>query len=120
MGPLYINNAGPLEFIELIKNASYVCTNSFHGTAFSLIFNKPFLVAPHTTRNTRIASLLEKLELTSQMVTDNHLLYQLVERNLEYDTNKVTRLLHYAIDSSFDFLRTTVGVTRNCTEQSPI
>jgi len=108
-----INNAGPLEFIELIKNASYVCTNSFHGAAFSIIFNKPFLVVPHKSRNIRIVSLLEKLELTSQMVTDNHSLYQLVERNLEYDTNKATRLIHNAIDSSFDFLQTTVGVSRN-------
>lgn len=113
-----ISNAGPLQFIELIKNASYVCINSFHGTAFSIIFNKPFLVTPHTTRNTRIASLLGKLELTSQMVTDNHSLYQLVERNLEYDTNKATRLLHNEINSSFDFLQKTIGVTRNCTKQN--
>jgi polysaccharide pyruvyl transferase len=114
-----INNAGPLEFIELIKNASYVCTNSFHGAAFSIIFNKPFLVVPHKSRNTRIASLLGKLELTSQMVTDNHSLYQLVERNLEYDANKATRLLRNAIDSSFDFLQKTIGGTRNCTKQDP-
>lgn len=114
-----INNAGPLEFIELIKNASYVCTNSFHGIAFSIILNKPFLVVPHKSRNTRILNLLEKLDLTSQMVTDNHSLYQLVERNLEYDANKSTRLLHNAIDSSFDFLQKAIGVTRNCTKQNP-
>jgi hypothetical protein len=119
-----VNNAGPLEFIELIKNASYVCTNSFHGAAFSIILNKPFLVVPlvgaYESRNTRILSLLETLELTAHMVTDNHSLYQLVERNLEYDTNKTTGLLHNAIYSSFDFLQATVGVTRNCTKQNPM
>ncbi|MBE6802070.1 MAG: 4Fe-4S dicluster domain-containing protein [Ruminococcaceae bacterium] len=34
--------AGPSEFVEYIKNASFVCTDSFHGTAFSLNFNIPF------------------------------------------------------------------------------
>ena len=35
-----IVNAGPLDFVNLIKNAQYVCTDSFHGCAFSLIFEK--------------------------------------------------------------------------------
>ena len=37
-----IADAGPSEFVEYIKNASFVCTDSFHGTAFSLNFNIPF------------------------------------------------------------------------------
>ncbi len=37
-----IVSAGPREFVEYIKNASFVCTDSFHGTAFSLNFNVPF------------------------------------------------------------------------------
>lgn len=35
-------DAGPKEFVSYIKNASFVCTDSFHGTAFSLNFNIPF------------------------------------------------------------------------------
>ena len=35
--------AGPLEFLNLIKNAEYVVTNSFHGTIFSIIFKKKFI-----------------------------------------------------------------------------
>ncbi len=33
---------GPREFLGLIKNAEYICTNSFHATAFSIIFKKNF------------------------------------------------------------------------------
>jgi hypothetical protein len=33
---------GPTEFVDLISNAALVCTDSFHGTAFSIIFNRPF------------------------------------------------------------------------------
>ncbi len=34
----------PLEFVSMIKNAKAVCTNSFHGTAFSVIMDTPLYV----------------------------------------------------------------------------
>lgn len=37
-------NADPMEFVELFKNAEYVITDTFHGTVFSLTFNKQFSV----------------------------------------------------------------------------
>jgi len=37
-----IRDAGPIEFIELFDNASFVVTDSFHGTCFALNFSKPF------------------------------------------------------------------------------
>ena len=37
-------NAGPCDFISLIDHAAMVLTSSFHGTAFSLLFQKPFYV----------------------------------------------------------------------------
>jgi hypothetical protein len=43
---LYINqkeyDTGPKEFLGLIKNADYICTNSFHAVAYSLLFRKNF------------------------------------------------------------------------------
>lgn len=36
--------SGPKEFLSLIKNAEYICTNSFHAIIFSIIFNKKFWV----------------------------------------------------------------------------
>lgn len=35
-------NADPKEFVELFRNASFVVTDTFHGTVFSLIFGKQF------------------------------------------------------------------------------
>lgn len=36
--------ASPDEFLGLVKNANYVVTSTFHGTVFSIIFNKQFIV----------------------------------------------------------------------------
>jgi hypothetical protein len=37
-----LTGVGPREFVDLVRNAAFVCTDSFHGTAFSIIFNRPF------------------------------------------------------------------------------
>lgn len=65
---------GPLEFLWLMQHASYVVTNSFHGTAFSINFGKPFYVptadneSSATTRTSRILSLLFALKLEDRLV----------------------------------------------------
>lgn len=38
----YIDDAGPLDFLYYIRNASFVITASFHGTAFAVNYGKPF------------------------------------------------------------------------------
>lgn len=59
---------GPAEFVGYLQNAACVLTNSFHGTAFSILLEKPFLTFPHNTRSIRQEDLLRKLGLLSHMV----------------------------------------------------
>jgi hypothetical protein len=47
---IYKGNAGPLEFIKLIRDAKVIVTSSFHGTAFSTIYRKSiYLHLPRVT-----------------------------------------------------------------------
>lgn len=50
---------GPREWINLIKNAEYVCTDSFHGTVFSLLFNKNFLILEDIVKVIKFLLILE-------------------------------------------------------------
>ena len=34
----------PTKFLNLLRGADYVCTDSFHGSVFSIIHQKPFIV----------------------------------------------------------------------------
>ena len=43
-GDVSVYDASPADFISLIANASYVCTDSFHGTVFSVLFNRQVAV----------------------------------------------------------------------------
>ena len=64
------HDLGPSEFVGLFKNASFILTSSFHGTAFSLNFNKPFysVMRKNELRNCRILSLIECLGLQSRVL----------------------------------------------------
>ena len=60
--------AGPAEFLSLVEGAACIVTSSFHGTAFSVIFRKPFLsIVPHGERNLRVESLLSSLALEDRL-----------------------------------------------------
>lgn len=53
------------------KEAKFIVTDSFHGTVFSILFNKPFLVIPNSKRGrARFDSLLEMFQLESRLVDD--------------------------------------------------
>ena len=60
--------AGPAEFVGYIRNAFCVITNSFHGTALSILFEKPFLTYCQSTRDIRQKDLLKSLGLTSHLL----------------------------------------------------
>lgn len=65
-----IKDAGPNEFVYLFKNAEFVITTSFHGTVFSLIYNKPLyaVVKDLNTLDGRIPSLLAKAGCSSSLI----------------------------------------------------
>ena len=66
-------NVNPFEFVNLIKNAEFIITNSFHATVFSSIYHKKFVVIPNSKTGNRVTNLLEKIGL------ENHVIYSLEE-----------------------------------------
>lgn len=66
-----IRDAGPKEFIELFANASFVITDSFHGTCFALNFSKPFVAVSSGKHSNRIESLLQLVGLEERLVKES-------------------------------------------------
>lgn len=81
-GRNFIGN--PLQWINEIRSARYVLTNSFHGTVFSILYHRPFLFLPWTNegQNVRIKELLNKLNLADRIYTDS--------RTVETQVNTLT------------------------------
>lgn len=74
--PNALFGVGPLDFLYLIRNATYVCTDSFHGTIFSLNFRKNFYSFykregdEKVGDNSRIYLILKEFNLLSRLKGD--------------------------------------------------
>lgn len=69
-------------FLSYIKNAQCVVTNSFHATAFSIIYKKDFITVPHSTRSMRMVQLLKNLGIEGCLWKDKK---QFFENNINYN-----------------------------------
>lgn len=79
---------GPIDFLELIDNATVVLTDSFHGTAFSINLHTPFYVfgreygSAHS-QNSRVDSILRKMNMIGRF-EPQHSIIDLQKINFEY------------------------------------
>lgn len=71
----------PVQFLGLVQNADYVVTNSFHGTAFSIIFEKQFSIIGG---GIRIKNLLQKSGLESRGINAPKKIKEQLEQKVEY------------------------------------
>lgn len=94
-----ISNAGPEEFIALFRDAKVICTDSFHGLAFSIHFRKPFFTIPHPSRNSRLENLLALFNIKNRQINNPETLqgwspeeltirYEEIENLIQANTNK--------------------------------
>lgn len=89
-------------FIGLIKNAEYVCTNSFHGTAFSVIYGKKFVTETETAISVNIRSqeLMETLGLSERILSSKII----PEIDRSYDTDAVWQKIEEERQRSAEYL----------------
>lgn len=99
-----VNNyqkASPEEYVGLFEYAAFVITSSFHGTAFSIIFNKPFYsIEQGNDKDSRQKTLLDNLGLTDRFIKHNDLPdYKMIDYNL------VNSKIEYLKTESINFLK---------------
>lgn len=86
---------GPAEFVNIIRHASYVCTDSFHGSVFSIINHKKFVSFNRygnnskNSRNSRLDSLFNQIGIDRRFKGD---IVKDMVQDIDYD--KVEVKLH--------------------------
>lgn len=78
-----VSDAGPHEFLTLIKNAKAIITNSFHGTIFSIIFKKEFYTITRGNRNSRMENILEIIDMKDRLIENVGDFKSIKEQNYE-------------------------------------
>ena len=59
----HISDASPIDFIHAIRDAEFVIATSFHGTAFSIIFEKQFITIGLKKNADRVKTLLQHINI---------------------------------------------------------
>lgn len=90
-------DAGVEEFLDLVKNAEYVVTNSYHGAIFSIQFRRPFMAFSREQCNNKFKDLFRILDIDRLMVTGD-------ESFSDIDYNAIHKTLEMERRKSMDFL----------------
>lgn len=104
----------PKRFLNILRNASYICTDSFHGTAFSIIFEKKFVVFDRysdrstNSKNSRIESVCSILGLKNRRYAG---IEDITDRMLqEIDYISVTKKVAQYKQNTKRYLKESLGV----------
>lgn len=106
-------DAGPIEFINLIKYASLVLTDSFHATVFSIINHTPFFTfnrfktKTKTSTNSRISSILEILGLVKRYIKSETDLS--ITDNILCDFSNTDKILEEFRNNSLKYLKESIN-----------
>lgn len=96
---------GPCEFLNLIYNAEYIITDSFHGSVFSMIYRKKFWTFKRMKEdgilntNGRIESLFSLLGITKCLIDGAGEINQYIDMQLDYNCieEKIEKYREYSI-----------------------
>lgn len=99
-------DAGPIEFLHLIRNANYVFTNMFHGTAVSLIFNKNFSIILPPVRQERLREILDRTKLWSRVISEDS---DSIPATDKIDYDKVNKIITEFKTQSINFLSNAIN-----------
>lgn len=97
------------EWIRIYSQAKFIITDSFHGSAFAINFNIPFIVLSNINRGqSRLVSLLQTYNLLDRLVTDVNQVEEIVSKPIEWGfvNKKVNELRKISID----FLRSSLDL----------
>ncbi|HCV02199.1 MAG TPA: polysaccharide pyruvyl transferase family protein [Pseudoalteromonas sp.] len=102
---LNIRDFGPAEFLGIYSSASIIITTSFHGTVFSLLFEKPFYtITPQSkNNNSRQQGILKFFGLEGRLLKEDQTLPDLTDISIPYD--RVTPLVNDHRQKSLNFLK---------------
>ena len=94
----------PEEYLWCFAHASFVITDSFHGTVFSIINSKPFYTVQPEINNSRVLNLLTQLGIADRYIPPEKI--PTVNNNIDYNhvQDKLERMRH----DSLDYLNTVI------------
>lgn len=99
-----ISNVSPLQLMNYFLHADFVVASSFHGTAFSVNANVPFITVSPRKFNSRVVSLLKLLHLEERIIKEGDRLDpNIIDKPIDYNSVNIT--LEKERNESLNFLK---------------
>lgn len=88
-GGKFVATPNVVDFLSYINNAQYIVTDSFHGTAFAINFNVPFVtLMPETGTSARNISLLKLTGLMDRVALDEND-FSVLDRKVDFSNANI-------------------------------
>lgn len=75
----------PFEVLAYFKQADYIITDTFHGSVFSIKFNKQFCTIIRGMNSNKLTYLLKQFSLTGRIVNSVSDILSIMDENIDYD-----------------------------------
>ncbi len=95
----------PQEWLSLILHAKCVLTDSFHATAFCMIFHKKFMIIHPSLYSSRIDDFLAFVGLDSQII-DDYSVFSYCDTQIDF--SQTDKILDVARNNSVNFLKNAI------------
>lgn len=112
---------GPEEFVRLFRNAEYICTDSFHGMAFSLIFHRNFTAFARfekndpKSQNSRVEHLLKLTGMSDRLFSGDNAV-KIAETKTDF--GHADTALGILRSTSLEYLKSSLALTAPQKKQS--
>lgn len=100
-------DVGPAEFLGLFRDASFVCTNSYHGLAYSIIFEKDFFLMKCKRFRARINNMLDLLHID---ISEGGTEWETLAA--AYDKEYVKRVIDEEREKAVEYLKDSLGILK--------
>ena len=102
----------PSDFLNILRNAQYICTDSFHCSVFSILYRKHFFTFRRYSRNTksstnsRLDTLFKMAGLDNRIFTGNEDIAKAVNGKIDFDI--ANKRLSVERAKGYDFIKRVV------------
>ena len=102
-------DADPGDFLNLIRNAAYICTDSFHCTVFSMLYEKEFFTfrrfpeRDKRSTNSRLDTLFSMTGTKGRLISGEEEAGECLRRTIDYST--VRQRLERIREKSYGYLK---------------
>lgn len=98
--------ASPLEVLAYIKHADYIITDTFHGTVFSIKYQKKFGTIIRDSNRQKLGDLMHRFDVANQQITNLENISKILYCNMK--ENGLNKILLQEKKSALDYLKSSL------------